>query len=265
MKMPDWLKIMDSIAPLSMQEEWDNSGLQIDYGNEEVERILVALEITGDIIEEAISKKANMIVVHHPLIFNPIRSIDHKSVEGDYLVRLIRNGIAVYASHTCFDAARNGNNDRLMDLLGIQRFSRLNMPGKGFEESALARVGMLPDPILFSAFLEKLNSALEHPGGIKVSGDRGRLVQKVAVCTGAGGEYYIGAVAANADVFVSGDIKHHEAQAARELGLCVVDAGHYGTEHIFIKNMAEQMLQKSEGELTVIVTEVKQNPYDFTI
>jgi len=265
MKMSDWLNMMNEIAPLSTQEVWDNSGLQIDYGNEDVERILVALEVTGDVIEEAIAKKANMIVVHHPLIFNPLRSINHKSVEGDYLIRLIRSDISVYASHTCFDSARNGNNDFLMELLGVQRFSRLNMPGKGFEESALARVGILPEPILFSEFLKKLIHALGNPGGIKVSGDGGRLVQKIAVCTGAGGEYYTGAVAAKADVFVSGDIKHHEAQAARELGLCIIDAGHYGTERIFIKNMSEQIVQKSLGALHVMTTEVNQNPYDYII
>lgn len=256
---------MDDIAPLSLQEPWDNSGLQIDYGNEEIERVLVALEITGDIIEEAILKKTNMIVVHHPLIFNPIRSINYKSVEGDYLIRLIRAGIAVYASHTCFDSARNGNNDCLMELLGMQRFSRLSMPGKGFEDSSLARVGMLQEPILFSVFIEKLSDVLKNPGGIKVSGDNSRLVQKIAVCTGAGGEYYAGAVAANADVFISGDIKHHQAQAAKELGLCIVDAGHFGTEQIFVENMAGQMKEKSAGELTVMLTEVMQNPYDYII
>ena len=265
MRMSDWLKMMDEIAPLSIQEPWDNSGLQIDYGNEEVERILVALEVTGDVIEEAIAKKVNMIVVHHPLIFNPIRSINHRTVEGDYLIRLIRAGIAVYASHTCFDSARNGNNDYLMELLGIQRFSRLNMPGKGFEESALARVGILPEPVLFSEFLKRLSTALGHPGGIKVSGDDSRLIQKVAVCTGAGGEYYEGAVAAKADVFISGDIKHHEAQAAKELGLCVIDAGHYGTEQIFVENMAGQIRQKSMDALTLMCTEVKQNPYNYII
>ncbi|NLV70003.1 MAG: Nif3-like dinuclear metal center hexameric protein, partial [Clostridiales bacterium] len=145
MKMTDWLQLMDEIAPLSMQEEWDNSGLQIDYGNEEVERILVALEITGDVIEEAISKKTNMVVVHHPLIFDPIQTIRFHEIEGDYIIRLIRNGISVYAAHTCFDSARNGNNDRLMSLLGIQRYSRLNLPGKGFEDSTLARIGTLPE------------------------------------------------------------------------------------------------------------------------
>jgi len=265
MKMTDWLQLMDDIAPLSIQEAWDNSGLQIDYGNEDVERILVALEITGEVIEEAILKKTNMIVVHHPLIFEPIRRIDVRRIEGDHIIRLIRNGISVYAAHTCFDSARNGNNDRLMSLLGIQRYSRLNLPGKGFEDSTLARIGTLSEPMFLSRFLEKLDHALGHPGGIKVSGDPGRLIQKVAVCCGGGGEYYKGALAAGADVFVSGDIKHHEAQNARESGLCVVDAGHYGTERIFVQNMAQQLKQKSVGALTVICSEVMQNPYDFIL
>jgi len=263
--MSDWLHVMNEIAPLSIQEPWDNSGLQIDYGNEDVERVLVALEITGDVIEEAISKKADMIVVHHPLIFSPIRCINHGKVEGDYLIRLIRSNIAVYASHTCFDSARNGNNDYLMELLGTQRFSRLNMPGRGFEESALARVGLLPEPVVFADFVRRLTAVLGNPGGIKVSGEGSRLVQKIAVCTGAGGEYYEGAVAAGADVFVSGDIKHHDAQAARESGLCVIDAGHYGTEQIFVKNMAEQMSQKAGSSLTIMSSEVMQNPFDYVI
>lgn len=265
MNMKSWLGLMDDIAPLSIQEPWDNSGLQIDYGNEEVQRVLVALEITGEVIEEAVSKITNMIVVHHPLIFDSLRSIDSATIEGDYIVRLIRSGISVYAAHTCFDSAKNGNNDYLMGLLGIQRFSRLNMPGKGFEESTLARVGMLPEPLPFYQFLERLNRALGNPGGIKVSGDRSRLVQKIAVCCGGGGEYYQGALCAGADVFVSGDIKHHEAQRARESGLAVVDAGHYGTERIFVENMAAQLRSKSEGALTVVESEVVQNPYDYIL
>ncbi len=265
MKMSEWLQLMDEIAPISSQEAWDNSGLQIDYGNQEVSRILVALEITGDVIEEAISKKTNMIVVHHPLIFEPIRAVDCKQVEGDYIIRLIRNGISVYASHTCFDSARNGNNDQLMNLLGVQRFSRLNMPGKGFEESAMARIGTLPEPVFLSEFLKRLVDVLGNPGGIKISGDSSRLIQKVAVCTGAGGEYFAGAVAAKADVFISGDIKHHDAQKAKESGICIIDAGHYGTEYIFVENMVQQLRQKGGDELTVIASDVNQNPYDFVI
>lgn len=265
MKMADWLQLMDEIAPLSSQEPWDNSGLQIDYGNQEVNRILVALEVTGDVIEEAVLKKADMIVVHHPLIFEPVRSIDCNQTEGDYIIRLIRSGISVYASHTCFDSAREGNNEHMMNLLGIQRFSRLTLPGKGFEESALARVGTLPEPMFLSEFLKRLDKALGNPGGIKVSGDPSRLIQKVAVCTGAGGEYFAGAIAAKADVFISGDIKHHEAQKARESGLCIIDAGHYGTEHIFVDNMTQQLQQRGEGDLTVSASEIKQNPYDFII
>lgn len=265
MRMTDWLQLMDEIAPLSLQEEWDNSGLQIDYGNEEVERILVALEITGDVIEEAVTKKTNMIVVHHPLIFEPIRTIDFRKTTGDYIIRLVRSGTSVYAAHTCFDSAREGNNDHLMSLLGIQRYSRLNMPGKGFEESTLARIGTLPETMLLSQFLEKLDLVLGHPGGIKVSGDPGRLIQKVAICCGGGGEYYKGAVAAGADVFISGDIKHHEAQQAKESGLCIVDAGHFGTEQIFVPNMARQLKQRGGDALTVICSEVLQNPFDFIL
>lgn len=263
MKREEWLRLMDDIAPLALQEAWDNSGLQIDYGHEEVERILVALEITSDVIEEAIAKSINMIVVHHPLIFDPLRRIDTYEVEGNYLIRLIRAGIAVYASHTCFDSASGGNNDYVMERLGIQRVSRLNMPGQGFEESTLARIGLLPEPMPFSEFLDLLDRVLGHPGGIKVSGDTARVIQRVALCCGGGGSHYTGALLAGADVFVSGDIKHHEAQRARESGMCVVDAGHYGTEHLFVENMAHQLRKKSGGALSIFCSQTDQNPYDL--
>jgi len=124
---------------------------------------------------------------------------------------------------------------------------------------------MLPEPMLFADFLQRLSTALHNQGGIKVSGDMSRLIQRVAVCCGGGGEYYLGALQAGADVFISGDIKHHEAQRARESGLSIIDAGHFGTEHIFVENMVRQLQQKSGGALTVLASEVIQNPYDFIL
>ncbi len=265
MKTKELLETLQKIAPLELQESWDNSGLQIDLGAEETDRVLIALEITSEVVEEAILKQAGMIITHHPLMFNAIRRLRADDVVGNYVLRLVRAGISVYSAHTCFDAVNGGNNDYLMYKLGLQKVYRLPIPGADISECRIARMGVYHQPMFFNEFCERLNRVLGHPGGIKVSGPPEALIQKVALCTGAGGEFWSAALANGADVYISGDIKHHEAQAARECGLCLIDAGHWGTEWIFVPNMAK-MLQRSCGtDLSVIESSIVQNPYDRVI
>ena len=265
MKTAEFIEALERIAPLRLQEDWDNSGLQIDLGSKETQRVIVALEITSEVIEEAILKQADFIVTHHPLLFNAVKKIRAEEPTGDYILRLIRAGISVYSAHTCFDSVKDGNNDYLMYKLGLQKVYRLPIPGADISESRIARMGVYSQPMFFNEFCEKLAKVLGYPGGIKVSGPPERLIQKVALCTGAGGEFWSAAAANGADVYVSGDIKHHEAQGARESGMCIIDAGHFGTEWIFVPNMAKQLRKLCGDSITVIETSVCQNPYDRVI
>ena len=265
MKTSELLYVLEKIAPLQLQESWDNSGMQIDLGTEEISRVLVALEITSEVIEEAILKQADMIVTHHPLLFNAVKKLRADDVTGNYIMRLVRAGISVYSSHTCFDAVGGGNNDYLMYKLGLQKVFRLPIPGTDISEPRIARMGEYSQPLFFSEFCKRVSHVLGDPGGIKVSGTPEHLIQKVALCTGAGGEYWYAAYVNGADVYLSGDIKHHEAQAAREVGICLIDAGHFGTEWLFVPNMAEQLRRQCGAELTVFETSVNQNPYDRVI
>ena len=262
MKTSEIKAVLDRIAPLSLQEDWDNSGMQIETGRGEINKILVALEITSDVIEEAITKKAQMIVTHHPLIFHPVKNICVDDVVGNYILRLIRAEIPVYSAHTCFDSSPGGNNDYLLHKLGIQYFFRLPVPGIDICDSHMARMGVYEAPMFFGSFCEKLNKVLGSESGLRIAGSPERLVQKIAVCTGAGGEFWEAALAAGADVFISGDIKHHEAQGAKESGLCIIDAGHYGTEHLFVHNMASQLRKKCGADVEIIESAVCQNPYN---
>ncbi len=262
MKTAQLLEDLGNIAPLHLQEEWDNSGMQIDLGAEETDRVLVALEITSEVVEEAILKQASFIVTHHPLMFNAIKKLTADDVVGNYILRLVRAGISVYSAHTCFDSVNGGNNDYLMTKLGLQKVYRLPVPGADISGSRIARMGVYHQPMFFNEFCERLDRVLGHPGGIRVSGAPEHLIQKVALCTGAGGEYWSAALANGADVFVSGDIKHHEAQAAREAGMCLVDAGHWGTEWLFVPNMAKQLRKHCGSEIDVLESAVVQNPYD---
>ena len=262
MKTSEFLEILNRIAPLDLQEEWDNSGMQIDLGRDEVTKVIVGLDINSEIIEEAITKKADMIVTHHPILFDPIKTLGPDDVVGGFVIRLVRAGISVYSSHTCFDAAPYGNNEYLLKKLGVQQMFRLPIPGHHISEAMVARIGSYQQPVFFSEFCEKLSKVLGQPGGIKVSGAPEKLIQRVAVCTGSGGEFWEAAKIAGADVFVTSEVKHHQALAARECGLCLVDAGHYGTENLFVRNMAKQLRKMCDESVEIIETSADQDPFD---
>lgn len=265
MKTSEFLAILDHIAPLNLQEDWDNSGLQIDLGYDEVDRVLVGLDVNSELIEEAIARKVNMIVTHHPLMFDPVKRLCPEDVTGGFIIRLVRAGIPVYSAHTCFDSAPRGNNEYILSKLGIQQMFRLPIPGHHISEARTARIGSYQQPMFFSEFCERLSRLLGEPGGIKVSGAPEKLIQKVAVCTGAGGEFWSAAHAAGADVFISSEIKHHQALAARECGMCIVDAGHYGTEWLFVRNMAKQLRKHCGDAVEIIESSADQDPFDRII
>lgn len=252
MQKTQFIKIVDSIAPFDTQYEWDNSGVQVNLGHRDVKKVLVALEINNAVIDEAIEAKADMILTHHPLMFEGQKTIDVNNVVQNYVIRLVQADIEVVSSHTPFDAVKGGNNDYLMNLMGVKS-------PKGMKDPC-CRIGKLDTPVSFEKFLCRLDEVLNSPG-IRFYGDLDRKITSVACCTGAGSEFVSDAVAMGADVFVTGDVKHHEAQAAKEQGICLVDAGHWGTEQIFVPNMAVKLKAKAKS-LTVMMSTVNQNPFD---
>ena len=256
MEKQRFLNVLNDIAPLSLQEEWDNSGLQVDCGNKEVQRVLLALEITNRVIDEAKREKCDMIVCHHPLLFVPVRQITPDYTTGAYILRLIKEGISVYAAHTCFDKAPGGNNDHLMKEIGCSVPEDL--------AGGIARIGHLDKLVTFDEFISNVNAACGYEG-LRIQGDSDREISRVAVCTGAGGEYLYEAYRQGADAFVSGDIRHHDAQAARDLGICLIDAGHYGTEWQFVPNMAAKLRADERFTAEVVKSESMTNPFDYTL
>lgn len=261
MKMKKIEELLNEIAPLYLAEEWDNSGVQIDMGRPHIQKVLVCLEITRDVVTEAIEGDVDLIVTHHPLLFSEIKRIDRTTPVGEYLLELIFTGISVYSAHTSFDWAQGGNNDDLAGRLGLTKIEAL----KEENGAVVGRTGYLAHPMALKELVFLLSEALNHPGGIKVAGDPETTVRKVGLCTGAAGGFYQEAINQGCDVYISGDVKHHEAQLARESGLCLIDAGHFGTEQIFVENMARKLREKCAGKLTVIESGVNVNPYDFVV
>ncbi len=230
MNRKDLYDKLEELAPLELQDSWDNSGPQIETGRGEIKRVLAAMEITYDVIDEAEAMGADMIITHHPLFFSPVKSLSEDEIPGGYALRLIRAGISVYSMHTCYDNAPRGMNDLILEAVGAS-VKGCAKDSEGRDIPCL-KMGRLREPRTLSEIFSDLGDYLLCPD-MRLSGTGDDEVSVIAVCTGAGGSFWKEALDAGAELFITGEIRHHEAQPASELGLNIISAGHWGTEHIF--------------------------------
>jgi len=265
MKMSELIAEIEVIAPREMEEEWDNSGMQINMGNQEVNRVLVALEITKGVIAEAMMKDIDFIITHHPLLYNKIDVVDNNLITGNYIIDLIKAGISVYSAHTTFDDAFGGNNEYLADLLGLSRIRKIKNKRpdrKGdVREYVVGRMGDFPEPITMEAACRLVEKTLDVKGELKTVGDSNKIIRTVGLCTGSGGDSMAAAIKNGCDLFITGDVRHHEAHIAIEKGICVIDAGHYGTEKIFAENFADKLRKNVGSVIQIIESEINTNPF----
>lgn len=221
--------LLDAVAPFATQAAFDNSGFLVGERDAEVKGILFALDVTMDVIDEAVEKGANLIVTHHPLMFDPIRRVTGDTFEGRLILRLIREGISLIASHTCLDQAPGGINDALAECCAL-----LDVEGEGF-----VRVGSLPEPMAAGELKEYLAAALNTT--VRLMGDPARKVCRIGLCSGAGSSEWEAARALGAEAFLSGEIKHHHALAMAEAGIPCFECGHFATEEPGIFALADAL------------------------
>ncbi|MBQ5841255.1 MAG: Nif3-like dinuclear metal center hexameric protein [Clostridia bacterium] len=202
-----------TIAPFDAAEEWDNVGLLVGSPATEATGILVALDATTDAIHAAVKAGANLLVTHHPVIFEPLRRLEADSLP----YRLAAAGVGLLAAHTNLDKATGGVNDTLAELLGLTDVTPA--------ADGLCRIGRLSAPMEPAAFARLVAQRLDTP--VRLGGNR--PVSTVAVCGGSGGDF-IEELCPVADAYVTGEVKHHQWLAANEAGLTLVEAGHYATE-----------------------------------
>ena len=233
-KLNELIKCINIIAPEDIQEEWDNSGLQVSPYTENIDRILIALEITKDVVEEARSISADMIITHHPLFFNPVKNILIEEAIGAQVISLLEERrIGIYSAHTSFDAAPLGLNEKLASLLEIDV--------KPIETQRYLRIGDLNSIMSISEVIDKIKSSLNISEQLKYQGELHSIVKKVMLCCGGGGEFISTAKRENCDLYITSDIRQHEWRLAEELGIYLIDAGHYFTERPFAEHFANQL------------------------
>jgi len=253
------ISLIERIAPPDLAEGWDNCGVQIYTGTDRINRIIVALEISKAVIREAAGINADLIVVHHPLIFSKINKIDHNNIIGKYICELIKGNISVYAAHTTFDSVFGGNSDFLAELLGLQNIRRLQPKEKSSEPAAYGRIGDLESEMRLIDVGLLLKEKLHINYDLPTVGDPDTMIKKVGVCTGGGGSMLEDFFRNGCSLFITSDIRHHEAMFARECGICLIDAGHFYTEIIFVENFAEK-LRIAVGD----IAEVYESKADFS-
>lgn len=261
LKVKDIIQEIETLAPPSLAEKWDNLGLMVGDLEQRVTTVFVCLDVTSDNVRRAIGCGADLILSHHPLIFSPVNRIVEQDVSGSILRNLIRHDISVYSAHTNLDHADGGMNDVLAQRLGLSHVRRFLdaecTDGTGRPIDNIGRVGTLESPMEMSDFVDFVRDALGCRS-IRSVGNPEEIVKTAALCSGSGGEGIYAAYHAGADVYVTADVKHHEAQLAFELGMNLIDAGHFETENIICSFMTEFLESRFE-DLGVIQSDAQ--PY----
>lgn len=232
-------EFLDKKAPFSLQMSFDNAGFLVGRSEAEVSRLMVSLDITAEVIAEAVEENCQLIVSHHPIIFHPVKSLTDGDPTGRCLLALVENRIAAICAHTNLDAVEGGVNDALAQKLGLTDVGQLRQEGLDpmSRPYGIGRVGTVQSYETAARFAIFIRETL-GTDGLRLE-DAGRPVRKVAVGGGACGDMLLDAVAQECDTFVTSDVKYNTFLDARAMGLNLIDAGHFSTENVVCPVLAE--------------------------
>ena len=221
--------------------DWDNVGLLAGRRDKEVKKILLALDATDEVVEQAAEGAYDMLITHHPMIFGAMKRVTDEDMVGRRLLSLIRSDISYYAMHTNYDvlgmADLSAEYTKMHDAEVLSVTEERNGETQGF-----GRVGELPQEMTLREYAKLVKESLKL-NDVKVYGDLDGKVKRAAVCTGSGKSMIQDAIKAGADVYVTGDIDHHTGIDTVAQGMALIDAGHYGTEYVFMDAMKKELTQ----------------------
>ncbi len=238
MKCKEIISWLEEQYPVSYAESWDNVGLLVGRDDKEVSRVFLALDLTEEVLGEALQANADLIITHHPMIFGGIKKITNLSSEGRRILGLVGADISYYAMHTNYDIL--GMADVSAAYLHLSGAQVLSVTTDGEKQEGFGRVGDLPREMSLKECALYVKECLGI-SDVKVYGEPSARVRRAAVCTGAGKSMVKDALAAGAEVYVTGDIDHHTGIDTWAAGMAVIDAGHYGTEYIFMEAMKKAL------------------------
>lgn len=263
MKISKFIEIVESMAPTSLKESYDNVGLMVGDRNSDVSKILLALDCTMDVIREAKEKGAQLIFTHHPLLYIKPKTITTDTLQGKKIIELIKNDINLYSAHTNLDSAKGGVNDSLMSLLGINEFTIMEKSST-CESSGIGRIAEVEDTTL-GCMIDKVKNTL-NVDTIRYSGSLESPIRKIAVINGSGQDYFSMAVDMGADLIITGDTTYHYVSDYSEMGVSIIDAGHFDTEWLSFLEASKKIfdtITSIDDDVEFIVSTSTKNPYEF--
>ena len=260
MKIRDVIAPIEEFAPLKLQESYDNAGLIVGREDDEIHRVLLVVDVTEEVIEEAIENQCDMIVAHHPIIFHPLKRFNSSTYVERCVEQAIRHGIVIYAAHTNLDSAQDGMSWRVAQMLGLERVSVLdetNMEGAGF-----GVVGELSEPIRSEDFMRRVMREFSV-GAIRHSDIVKSEIRRVAICTGAGGSLIDKARRAGADIYLTSDLKYNDFMR-HENSIILADIGHFESEYCVIQILFD-ILSKKIPIFAVRKSVRSRNPVNYMV
>ncbi|QNO36473.1 Nif3-like dinuclear metal center hexameric protein [Protaetiibacter sp. SSC-01] len=262
-------EVAHTLWPLSGAEAWDAPGLVAGDPASEISSVHLAVDAVVETAEEAVERGAQLLLVHHPLLLRGVTSIAEDRYKGAVLARLIRGGCALLAAHTNADIVADGTSAVLAARLGL-REARPLVPSSDDPALGLGRVGELPEPMTLGELARGLQEILPPTAqGIRGAGDYFGEVRRVALCAGAGDSLLVHPEVRGADVYITSDLRHHPASEAREEarvagGPALLDVSHWASEWLWL-DAAATALREALPELTVTVSELRTDPWDFAL
>lgn len=240
MTLNDLVSVLDSHAPFSTALSFDNAGILCGDPEREIRKVLLSLDITYSVIDEAERLGADLILTHHPALFSPQKTFS----PADRVYRLIEKGIAAVAVHTNLDAAQGGVNDVLASVAGLELVTVFDRDPDG-----IARTGVLPAPRPLTEYAARIKADLSAKN-LRIA-DGGRPVSRVVLCGGSGGDLWESMVGTDCDTLLTGEAKYHHFLEAAQAGINIIEAGHYATEAPVLP-VLERWLKQADPALIVI-------------
>ena len=252
------IEALERFAPLNLQEPYDNSGLQVGFPGTEVTGILVSLDITESIIDEAVSRGCNLVVSHHPLLFHPLKCVSDAAWQQRCVVKALSNKIALYSAHTNLDNARGGVNFKIAERLGLKVTDWLS-PVEG-RDAGSGLVGELPVAEEAGSFISRVQEIFGVPC-LKHTPAAGKSVRKVALCGGAGAFLIGDALKKGVDCFITGEFHYHDFFNGE--GMLLMELGHWQSEQ-FTCNLLENIIKKNFPDAEVKLSGLCTDPVEYS-
>ncbi len=250
---------MELLAPSYLKEDFDNVGLMVGDRNKSVNKVLLALDCTLKVIEEAKREKVDLIITHHPLIFRKPSNITTDTLQGKKIIELIKNDISLYSSHTNLDSAENGLNNTIVSILGFNDSAILEK-NKNANSAGLGRIVNLDKEIKLENLIDQVKTKLNISNLRVVKGND--KVSKIAIINGSGQDFIGKAMQLGVDTVITGDTTYHFASDYKEMGINILDVGHFSSEQIVFFNVMKQIESKFK-DIVFIESKVEEDPFTF--